>query len=590
MGGVKSQELYSGPPIELPSLVDVIKEKRQETKESETKAPKAEQKEPQTSATLDAQRMEYFDDRNEIEATGGVVITTYPEKTTLRANKAIFNKNTNVIKLYDNVVLNKNGSTLKGDYMSIDLNEENILMNEPIGTVGKMVLRAQEGYAYANEIQMINGDVQMAKEFELMLQTKGFGYYDDTIVQRELSDMGLKKKRSEPLKIKTKEIIIEGKRDHDNVTLKKVDIYYKKFKVASADSIEIMSDKTHSYVESNLPEIGMIRDFGTYIGWGYTTEVPFGGTLKIMPALVYKSGAGIGLVGRYRSQRNMLEAAWGTSSENLIVQGKYKFNKNLYVDYGRHGYFDEWFYGRRQPGYIAQLVHDKSYKVADLDATYKQRFSGGYVTDYGVRESDSTFGTMRLRWQGELSKTLFEKRNPEQDMYLRSYIYTQAGATLYGTGDVVGIVRFGPSLQTRVKNWGSRISYGMAGVHNESPLMFDKYIYGKQFITIDENIRLGRFLAVGYQGTISILRDNPDRDLLTENKFYVIAGPDDVKVAFSYDAYRERALFDVFFMVGNDNSKIKYDKLTARNMDKTGKKTSPFENFKFYKVKVPENI
>ena len=240
MGGVKSQELYSGPPIELPSLVDVIKEKRQETKESETKAPKAEQKEPQTSATLDAQRMEYFDDRNEIEATGGVVITTYPEKTTLRADKAIFNKNTNVIKLYDNVVLNKNGSTLKGDYMSIDLNEENILMNEPIGTVGKMVLRAQEGYAYANEIQMINGDVQMAKEFELMLQTKGFGYYDDTIVQRELSDMGLKKKRSEPLKIKTKEIIIEGKRDHDNVTLKKVDIYYKKFKVASADSIEII--------------------------------------------------------------------------------------------------------------------------------------------------------------------------------------------------------------------------------------------------------------------------------------------------------------------------------------------------------------
>ena len=173
---------------------------------------------------------------------------------------------------------------------------------------------------------------------------------------------------------------------------------------------------------------------------------------------------------------------------------------------------------------------------------------------------------------------------------MKVYAYTQAAGTVYGTGDVTGVVRFGPMLQTRVKNWGSRIMYGMAGVHGRSPLRFDEYIYGKQYITIDENIRLGKYLALGYQGTISILRDNPDKDLLTENKFYVVAGPEDVKLAFSYDTYRERAIFDVLFLVGKDTAKIKYDKLTIKDPDKAGKKTSNFENLKYYKVKVPEDI
>lgn len=43
-------------------------------------------------------------------------------------------------------------------------------------------------------------------------------------------------------------------------------------------------------------------------------------------------------------------------------------------------------------------------------------------------------------------------------------------------------------------------------------------------------------------------------------------------------------------MVGKDNSKIKYDKLTIKNPDKAGKQTSAFENLKYYRVKVPEDI
>ena len=139
---------------------------------------------------------------------------------------------------------------------------------------------------------------------------------------------------------------------------KNAEIYYKKFKVSSVDSAEILTDKSQTFVETNLPEAGMFRGFGTYVGWGFTTEVPFGGTLKLMPALVYDSGLGVGLMGRYTSKRNLLEAGYGTSSENLIIPSSYKINKNLCFFYGRHADFDAWVFGRMQPGYIAELVFD----------------------------------------------------------------------------------------------------------------------------------------------------------------------------------------------------------------------------------------
>ncbi len=533
--------------------------------------------------------MEYFEDKKEVEARGHVVIKTgEKDGTTLNADKAIYNQATNIIRLFGNVMLKKDGSTIFGEFMCIDLNEENVLVDEPTGKIGSLTISAQEGYAWANELQLINGSVQMAQEVEMMLQTKGFGSYDHTLFDKELAELKLQKKRSMPLKIKTREIKIKSERDHEVVILKDAEIYYNKIKVAKVDKAELLSNKTFNYVETSSPEVGMLRGFGTYAALGFTTEVPFGGSLKLLPALVIDDGLGIGLIGRYRSEKNFFEAGYATSSKNLVMQGKYNFSKDLYIDYGRNAYFDEWFMGRRMPGYMAQLVYDKKHRLEDIKADFRHRFTGGFVSEYNESDSSLSDGTMRLRWQGEIRKDLYSKRDLEQDLFFGASVYTQAGATVYGTGDTQALVRFGPEIRTRVKNWGSRIGYGIAGVHGQSPFEFDNYLYGKQYITIDENIKLGKYLAIGYRGTVSLLRDNPNKDFLTENRIYAIIGPEDAKVGFSYDSYRQRAVIDLMVLVGSDNTKMSYDKLSVENPESTGKKANAFENFKFYKTGVPK--
>lgn len=543
----------------------------------------------ESEISLDSDEMEYSSITNEVEARGNVVITTKPDNVKITAKRGTYNRTTNIIKLYDNVTVCKDGAEISGDYLIVDLNEENILMNEPVGRFSNFKITGREGYAYANKIETINGEISLTQQMDTSFATTGFlNLYDNTIFDRSLATSEMKKKRLEPYTIQTKEIYIKSDKDHDVVTVKNAQISYKNRKVLAARTVQIYTDKEHSYMETNMPEIGSMRDFGTYFGPGFVTKAPFGSTLKLTPIIAIDDGVGVGVWGRIKSKRHLAEAGWASNNKNLIVRGKYNFNDDFKLEYSRHGWMDEWFYGGRQPGYLLQLVHDKKWDVRDLDATYRQRFTAGYVSEYSKDDQKDMDGTARIRWQAELTKRFFTVGNREQEMFLDFGAYTQTGATVYGSGETTAVVRVGPYIQSRVKNWGSRIYYAIAGVHGLSPYLFDQYRYGKSSITIDQNYRLNKYIAAGYTGTFTPLKDNPEEDLVAENRFYVMVGPEDFKVAVSYDSVREAAAVNVMFLLGSDNFRAKYEKLTIENIETLGKKRDIFEDIKLGRVKVPE--
>ena len=215
------------------------------------------------------------------------------------------------------------------------------------------------------------------------------------------------------------------------------------------------------------------------------------------------------------------------------------------ADFARHAYKDEWFIGSKRAGHLAQLVYDDRYNVRDIDAVFRQRFTAGYASDYRTKHQErDNYGTMRLRWQAELRKHIMGISNEEQDMYLNFGALAQTMATVYGTGETFGLVRGGPYFDSRVK-----------------------------------------------RGVISPLKDNTKDDLLTENRFYAIAGPEDIKVAFSYDTIRSSVNFDFMFLLGTDTSNIEYDKITVRDPDKLKKKDGSLNKDKgLWRVKVPEDL
>ena len=154
---------------------------------------------------MDCSEMEYFEDRAELEAKGKVEITT-KSGAKVYSDKAIYNKDNNTIKLINNVTLLKGGATVNGDYMLIDLNEENALMDEPVTHLGSIIINAKEGYAYSDRIENLNGNIEVNKQIEMELATSGFSRYGRVIDDARLVDFSLKKQRSKPYKFKTKQI------------------------------------------------------------------------------------------------------------------------------------------------------------------------------------------------------------------------------------------------------------------------------------------------------------------------------------------------------------------------------------------------
>lgn len=394
-------------------------------------------------------------------------------------------------------------------------------------------------------------------------------------------------------KLKTKEIELVPTDEYNTLTLKDLELYYKDFRLLNAGTVELFTDKDRYIADANLPiEVGSLSDFGTYVSMGYTLKLPTAKTLSLSPALVHKGKLGIGLLGRLRSRYLDLRGGWATSSENLVVNGKYKFPKGFMAEFGRHSYDDEWFVGSRRAGYYAQLSHFGSYKLEDIGADFSSRFSAGYATKYKKKhQEDHNFGTGRFRWQAQLVKNFFKLENKEQDASLELGVISQGMATVYGTGDTVGIVRVGPHIITRLKNWKSRIFYALSGIHGHSPLEFDEYTYGKSTFEIDESLKLCKYLSVGYRGNISPLKDNYDKELMTENRFYVVAGPDDVKLAFSYDTLRNNMYLDLMFLVGSNVAKMQYDKVVIKDPSKLNVKEPFFGRYNQYrKIRVPDSL
>lgn len=544
---------------------------------------------------INADKITYDDEEGNVYAKGNVEIIAKSQGVTLKADEAVLDKPTQTIKLVDNVKIIKDGTEMSGEYMLVDLNEQNILMDNPTMKAYSFVINAQEGYLIANDIQMLNGTIKSSEQKDIVLQTSGFMRLDniawDAVRSKDIIREGSDASKKQVYKVDAKEIVVTSYKDHNSVLLKGSNIFYGKHKIIRNSDIEILSDKKNQVLDTNSPEGGTLRAFGTYIGYGFIHKLPKGQILKLMPALVYgDSNIGVGLIARHKSKNSMLEAGYATSTTNLVARGKYRFSDGLTLNYGRNAYIPDGFMGARRSGYAAQLQYEKSYMVDDLELGFNHGIYAGIFSDYQEHDQENAYATTRFRYMAEMRRNIFTYENKEQDLGLGLSLLSQAQATIYGSGETVGVARIGPMVSTKLKNWQSSIGYLIAGVHGDSPFVFDKYRYGKHAIMLNERFNFNNKFAIGYRATFTPLKDNYENDLLTESRFYVIFGPQDLKMILSYDFVRDVAHFDFMFLLGTEAAKINFDKLTTKNIDSREQKRDFYRNAKRVKIEEPENI
>ncbi len=562
-------------------------------KNKKAKAALAENKEPDVEFTADY--MEYFPDRYEVEAVGNAKIELKKNKISLSANKIVFNYDRNILRATENVVLVSSGSVTEGDFIKLDLTKPEGWIESPVTINDDIKLSAKEAYIYSDRIEEYDGVAKILQNDTLRFGATSFASYIDY--------SGVFANRFEPQKIpekgvysiKAKTVYIDSKDDHEVVTVNNADLYLKNHKIASIPSARIVSNKTHSSMETNIPEFGSTASLGMYVGPAVVLNVPGGSTLKLAPLLTYGNDKfGIGGLARFRNQYNMTELAYGSSKDEVLLRGRHKIADGLVLNYSRLTNQSEWFLGFRKPKYSVSLDYSRDDYIDDLKLNFSQKYSVGLYSDL-ISEDKIGAGANegRFRWMTQSYKPFYSYESGEGHIAVDAGLVAQTAATVYTTGDVNGIFRFGPALNTKTGPWQQSVMYYQTAIAGDTPFMFDRYRYGRSNFLLLESLKVCKYLTIGYLTSLAMNRDIPTDDVIQESRLLLGIGPDYAKLTFGYDVKRQNAMFSISMLVGTEDSDISFEKSIVNNPDKLGREKSKDKkpkkkNYKKYKnPKVP---
>ena len=533
-----------------------------------------------------ADYMEYFPERYEVEAIGNANITFTKEHTVLSANKIIYNYDRNILKANENVVLISKDTVTEGDFIRIDLSKPDGWIENPVTKTEDIKLDAKEAFIYSDRIEEYEGVAKILKNETLAFRANSFAAYVDQGGILSNKNNQITPENSGVYSIKAKTIYIDSKKDHDIITIKNADLYLKKYKIASVPSAKIVSNKKNTVVESNIPEIGSLNMLGMHAGPSVVLNVPGGSTLKLSPIITYsKDKIGVGGIARYRNAYNMTEVAYGTSRDELLVRGRQRLAPGLLLNYSRYTNQSEWFLGYRRPKYSANLTYSRRDFVKDLGLHFSQMYSAGMFVD-DVPGADFGDAEGRFRWMTQMFKPFYSYRNEEGNIGVNIGLAAQTSASIYTTGDVHGLFRIGPALNTKVGPWEQSIMYLQAAIAGQSPFEFDRYRYGRSNLIFIESLKICKYISIGYLGSLAMNRDVRSDDLFQENRFLVSIGPDYAKLTIGYDAFRQNTMLLLSMLVGTQDSEVKFNKTVIENPQTIGKtvkkKKTKKKNYKKY--------
>lgn len=570
-----SEELFDNNLDDKKKKKSFFKRKPKEEKDVEVAEEDTE------NIILDCEKVEYDTPNYLVYAKGNVSVEFVKQGSTVKADIITFDRLNNTIKAEGNVRILKGGQTITGDYIFVDLNEENALIENPLTRTSTVEIKSEKGYVYGDKIVQEKGSIVVDESFPVDFRSGRRGPRMARMLNPQYETLTDDISRG-IITLKAQDIKITQKGDLEIISLKRPKVFKGDKVIFKTPSIKFYTNKNHDYGETNHWEIGAYRGLGLYAGPGYVFELPKGSVLKAMPMINYKSGFGVGAVGRFSSGTNNTMLAYGSAVEKFILYGKQDLDDNLYMQYGVNSYQNEWFLGRRRPKYGASLVYENGYSsdnflIKNKTSSFSHRLEGGYYQDLDFdghfeKLKGTEMGTSRFRYMAQAKQNFYNFVDPETQRAFSFDLISQLSTSIYGNGNTQVIGRVAPTIHTQYKRWMQDIGYYFSAYDDNTPLpVFDAYRYGKQSLFIREYFRINRYLTLSWFGYINMTDDSPNGKLFQENSFYISVGPDDVKLSLGYDFIRENLYCIVELMMDAKGSKVEYDKLEIKQ-DKKAKK------------------
>ncbi|OGI01089.1 MAG: hypothetical protein A2Y25_04945 [Candidatus Melainabacteria bacterium GWF2_37_15] len=500
-------------------------------------------------------KIKYYPEKDQFVATGNVVINVEDKKTIIESDEVILDQTNQVIISEKNVKITKQGTVVYGDYARFDLTKDSALISQPDADLAQIKIEAKTAEVVSDDLELLQGKATFKdKNMVIPLSTGTFSGSGGNRLFQSRTNVEPRLKYD----VKAKEVMVETHENYNVITLKNASISINKFPIAKVPVLQIVKDAETSRIETMFPEFGHEKEIGAYIGHGHVFLMPSGSTLKALPVFAWgDGGVGVGGMGRYMSRTNKTEVLYSTIHNRFSIHGEQDFNlisPDTIIQYGTNAFFDNGFFGEQKPQYLLEVVDNRKITEA-YNCQFLLRSSAGFAEELG------NFSTGKFQLQGTIAniEPIFNYKD-----YLRLGIESNFAISAYGTGDTYGVARIGPTIASNLGRVNLWAAYYQGGVYGKTPFFYDQYLYGKSNVVFNGNVKITKYLSMGYLTSLNLTKDNWQNEMVTENQIFAWIGPDDLKLKVGYDVERQRPVWGFDMLLGSDTSAFNFEKLKVK--------------------------
>jgi hypothetical protein len=514
---------------------------------------------------------EFDQENNTFLGTGNAVCIIGGQNSKLEADTILYQQNDQMIDCRGNVKVLRDGQLTVGTSFKFNVASDQYLITDPSTEVGGSEIVARTMYGKGSGINFHTGTLTMPQPFLLgRNQANGPQSYKDQLNEKQNHPDAFVPP-TQSWTFKARKMVYERYKDNQNLTIYGGKIMFGDFGIPLPKMVATVGAKdtkvmfpTSVQLSSNLQSGG--TNFGPAFNTGigktgvlmWAPMIQIGGRSAAVPAS--ENGPSIGLAGQiaYTDTNTSAHLGYGSVSQMLVADYKYRFNKHDKFQSGINRYLDDGMFGTRRARVDLELVDNHSINKIPYISNLNFRTSGGFAQDNpALLSQQASYGNLftgvsavkgmpsAMRFQEQITATthpLFSIGNSQAG--LKSYLYGGVAARGYSTGQANVIGQVGPVLDAYLGRLRFQTGYTQSAVRGSDPFVFDQFIQGNQSVQFTGDYRISKFLTLG--GSLSY---NLNSKAFTGKSITAAIGPEDFKLLLSRDMIRgtNRFGFDVLY-------------------------------------------
>jgi hypothetical protein len=529
---------------------------------------------------------EYDQEKNTFLGTGNAVALIAGQDSKLEADTILYDQNNGTIDARGNVKILRSGQLTTGSSFKFKVDSDEYLITNPDTELAGTTVIARTAKGDRNGLLFKNGNFTLPQPIHIMNN----GYYgplsSSEHVMDEMQHPDGYVPQTPSYRFTARKMIYERYKQDGNLTVFGGRIKFDNFTVPLPHFTANVGGDNTRVVFPVTPVIGNnMMVGGTNIGPQFNYAVGKTGAFSWAPLLQYggrtstsdnngKLGAGFKL--GYSSDNFSAHLGYGSVSNILVGDLKYRFNKKTQFQSGINRFLNDGMFGMRRARLLAEVVDNRGIGNIPFISYLNFRTSAGWAQDNPGLVNLSGSNYSQLFNQGTHTGKVSAYRVQEQITANTHPIFrvgtAKYGAELslfgglaakgYSSGDAMLLAQAGPMVNTRLGNFRGRFGYTQTAVRGSSPFVFDQFIQGQQSVYFQGDYKVNKWLTVGTN-----LGYNMNQKLMYSRAITAAVGPEDFKLLFMRDTISgyQRFGFDVLY-----GAPMSFNKLLVKNAADAG--------------------